>query len=150
MEGQGAFRNLILSKSFLKACLVVTERKRVTRYPKVDGILFQDGSGRLSWQSHAEIDAINESATQRGWPEVIKARAWDARFAFRAEKSEGDGAVPPGDEGLRPPQVGALHAIGAHWSIYQTPATVVMPTGMGKTETVLSTLLDGPACRRSR
>ena len=122
--------------------IVITERRRVARPTGVDGILFRDSSGRLKWQSHTEVDAINESATEHGWPAVIRTRAkgWDGKFSFRAEKVGADGLVHPGDEGLRPPQVGALHAIGAHWSIYKTPATVVMPTGTGKTETVLSTL----------
>ena len=46
----------------------------------------------------------------------------------------------PAMRGCGPPQVGAFHAIGAHWSLYRHPATVVMPTGTGKTETMLATL----------
>jgi len=42
--------------------------------------------------------------------------------------------------GLRRPQLGALHAIHAHWSTSRETATIVMPTGTGKTETMLSTL----------
>lgn len=42
-------------------------------------------------------------------------------------------------DGLRPPQLGALHAILAHRSIETArPITVVMPTGTGKTETMLA------------
>jgi hypothetical protein len=41
--------------------------------------------------------------------------------------------------GLRVPQVGALHAVLGHWSTHPAePATVVMPTGTGKTETMLA------------
>lgn len=40
--------------------------------------------------------------------------------------------------GLRPPQTGAVHAIHAHWALPNQVATVVMPTGTGKTETMLS------------
>ena len=37
-------------------------------------------------------------------------------------------------KGLRNAQLGAIHAIGAHFSIYKTePALVVLPTGAGKT-----------------
>ena len=43
--------------------------------------------------------------------------------------------------GLRMPQIGALHAIQAHWSVSDSPATIVMPTGTGKTETMLSVLV---------
>lgn len=46
-----------------------------------------------------------------------------------------------GSAGLRTPQRGALHAILGYWTTKQmTPANVVMPTGTGKTETMLSTL----------
>lgn len=43
--------------------------------------------------------------------------------------------------GLRPPQIGALHAIAAHWSVSKNPALVVMPTGTGKTEVMLATMV---------
>lgn len=43
--------------------------------------------------------------------------------------------------GLRPPQLGALYALLAHWTTQSTePVTVVMPTGTGKTETMLALL----------
>ena len=41
-------------------------------------------------------------------------------------------------EGLRHPQVGALYAALAHWKTSEEPATIVMPTGTGKTETMLT------------
>lgn len=50
-------------------------------------------------------------------------------------------------KGLRPPQLGAVHAIEAHWSVRDEPATVVMPTGTGKTETMLSVLV-ARRCKR--
>ncbi len=43
--------------------------------------------------------------------------------------------------GLRGPQIGAVHAVHAHWSVSDAPATIVMPTGTGKTETMLSILV---------
>lgn len=43
--------------------------------------------------------------------------------------------------GLRGPQIGAVHAIHSHWSVSDTPATIVMPTGTGKTEVMLSILV---------
>ena len=46
-----------------------------------------------------------------------------------------------GDEGLRTPQIGALFAIKAHWTVSQAPATVVMPTGTGKTETMIAAIV---------
>lgn len=51
------------------------------------------------------------------------------------------------EPGLRPPQLGALHAILAHRSTESAwPATIVMPTGTGKTETMLSVYCHSP-CR---
>ena len=39
---------------------------------------------------------------------------------------------------LRKPQLGALYALKSHFTISNNEATVVMPTGTGKTETMLS------------
>jgi superfamily II DNA or RNA helicase len=44
--------------------------------------------------------------------------------------------------GLRPPQIGALHAVAAHWSLSREPAIVVMPTGTGKTEVMLAVTVE--------
>jgi superfamily II DNA or RNA helicase len=47
-----------------------------------------------------------------------------------------------GTPGLRVPQAGAVHAVLAHWSTKATePATIVLPTGAGKTETMLSLIV---------
>jgi len=50
-------------------------------------------------------------------------------------------------KGLRKPQIGALHALSAHWTVSDSTATVVMPTGTGKTETMLSILVS-QECRK--
>lgn len=48
-------------------------------------------------------------------------------------------------EGLRAPQLGALHAILAHRSMETAePITIVMPTGTGKTETMLAAYCHAP------
>lgn len=44
-------------------------------------------------------------------------------------------------KGLRPAQLGALFSIKAHWTVSQDPATIVMPTGTGKTETMIATVV---------
>lgn len=44
--------------------------------------------------------------------------------------------------GLRSPQLGAVHAVLGYWTTKRTtPATVVMPTGTGKTETMVALLV---------
>lgn len=45
--------------------------------------------------------------------------------------------VPNVSQGFRNAQVGAIHAVLAHWSVSKQPCTVVLPTGTGKTETML-------------
>ncbi|MCK9477677.1 MAG: DEAD/DEAH box helicase family protein [Candidatus Muirbacterium halophilum] len=45
--------------------------------------------------------------------------------------------------GLRNAQLGAIHSLMAHWSLSKEVATIVLPTGTGKTETMLvATLAD--------
>lgn len=63
--------------------------------------------------------------------------SWSDSFRFKAENSEKNII------GLRKPQLGALHAISAHYSTRDeyNPATIVLPTGTGKTETMLAALV---------
>jgi superfamily II DNA or RNA helicase len=50
-----------------------------------------------------------------------------------------EGDVIGDQPGLRSPQIGAVHAVLGYWTTDPTqPATVVMPTGTGKTETMLA------------
>lgn len=121
-------------------CLLITKRKLKALPEGIDGVLFQDAGGKLTWQWHREIGELEARAAKDGWPAVVKARAatWNGQVAFRVEQRNANDEVEPGGEGLRPPQIGALHAIGAHWSIHSSPATIVMPTGTGKTETMLA------------
>lgn len=122
--------------------VIVTSRKRIDRPPDVDGVLYQAPGGKLTWQSHKAVEQIGIDAASHGWPSLVaeRARTWHGKFTFKVERADENGLVAPGKEGLRPPQIGSLHAIGAHWSLSDQPGTIVMPTGTGKTETMLSTL----------
>lgn len=63
--------------------------------------------------------------------------SWYDRFAYSME----DQAA--GKAGLRPPQMGALFATLSHWTVaLDDPATIAMPTGTGKTETMLALLVN--------
>jgi superfamily II DNA or RNA helicase len=66
-------------------------------------------------------------------------RSWvDYSFRF-IEPSEKNGNL-----GLRKPQMGALYTVLAHLiSAPQEPATIVMPTGTGKTDTISALILAG-------
>jgi superfamily II DNA or RNA helicase len=67
--------------------------------------------------------------------------SWHNAFRYVQEN------LASGSVGLRNPQIGALHAILAHWTVGNEPATIVMPTGTGKTETMLSVLVSVP-CKK--
>ncbi|RKO21849.1 DEAD/DEAH box helicase [Pseudarthrobacter phenanthrenivorans] len=70
----------------------------------------------------------------------------DVLASYRRAISFTDGTE--GVPGLRPPQLGAMHAVLGYWTTNRTtPATVVMPTGTGKTETMLALLVAArPLC----
>lgn len=121
--------------------VIVTARAKLELPEGVTGILGKLDNGSLRWLRHRDVDAATNSiADQSGDAVASVAKQWDNQLLYRAELPGPDGEVVPGDEGLRPPQLGALHAIGAHWSVFRTPATIVMPTGTGKTETMLGAL----------
>jgi superfamily II DNA or RNA helicase len=86
----------------------------------------------LKWERLGSVETWADT------PEKVLA-SWRNKFVFAVEDL--DAGVP----GLRTPQIGALHAIAAHFSVGKEfePATVVLPTGTGKTETMLATLVYG-------
>lgn len=61
--------------------------------------------------------------------------SWNNNFKFIEEN------VTEGIKGLRNPQIAALYSILSHIKVSDEIGTVVMPTGTGKTETMLSTLI---------
>ena len=63
--------------------------------------------------------------------------SWVNSFNFVKEQSS-NGSIEC--FGLRLPQIGALHACLAHWTVTEEIGTIVMPTGTGKTETMLTLL----------
>lgn len=91
------------------------------------------------WLAHPLIDSSSPFDPNAEIQETIA--SWKDAFSFIAEDPS-SGVI-----GLRLPQLGALHAVHAHWAVSTSPATVVMPTGTGKTETMLS-LLVTEACPR--
>ena len=65
--------------------------------------------------------------------EIIE--SWKGNFSFIEESLEEE------ISGLREPQIAALYSILSHLKISDEIGTVVMPTGTGKTETMLTTLI---------
>lgn len=122
--------------------ILISSRSRIERPIEADGILHQGKDGTLRWKSHKSIDLIRKDAKEKGWSFVANkiSESWNGKFSYKSEQIKSDGTIDTEKGGLRPPQLGALHAIGAHWSLYDQSATIVMPTGTGKTETILSVL----------
>lgn len=73
-------------------------------------------------------------------PDVI-AKSWQNKFIFNKEIKNIN------QKGLRSPQFGALHAMVAHLEESEQRGVIVMPTGTGKTETMLSFLIAN-ACKK--
>ena len=87
-----------------------------------------------------DITWLSEGAGSHGdaprTPEEV-CSALSGNFHFRAARDEAPG--------LRPPQLGALHALLAARTVEpDDPMTVVMPTGTGKTETMLAVFAVDP------
>jgi superfamily II DNA or RNA helicase len=95
--------------------------------PELERIAELGPDTRLEW------DNLSLLAEEFSTPEQIL-ESWKDKFSFREENKEGE------KKGLRPPQIGALHAVSAHFAVGTNfePATIVLPTGTGKTETMLS------------
>jgi superfamily II DNA or RNA helicase len=87
------------------------------------------------WLAHPDVGGRHAGAARA-------LESWSNGFRYIGEGEAGEGRI-----GLRRPQLGALHAIHAHWSTSKDVATVVMPTGTGKTETMLATLVSAKCAR---
>ncbi len=71
---------------------------------------------------------------------VVRSRPEDVLETYRDALSFAEES--PSAPGLRSPQCGALHSVLGYWTTKSpVPATVVMPTGTGKTETMLALLV---------
>lgn len=121
--------------------VLLTDRPNVALPDGVDGII-QLREGKAVWRTHRLLIDLKARILESSWAAVASdaVESWQSQLSYRAERRDSNGQVPIGQEGLRPPQLGALFAIGAHWSLDIQPATIVMPTGTGKTETMLATL----------
>ena len=93
------------------------------------------------WVKHPQANALfNEQADYEANVEAART-SWIDVFAYKREDPSRN------LEGLRPPQIGAIYTVQGHWTVNSDLATVVLPTGVGKTETMLS-LLIAERCQR--
>lgn len=105
---------------------------------------FHSRGRRARWISPALEDVVpDDHEVWRRRRQAVR-ESWDAQFVFKEERREGDQTA---ETGLRPPQIGAVYGVLSHWKVAQEPGTVVMPTGTGKTETMLALLVkERPEC----
>lgn len=97
----------------------------VTKQPKNKDL--EAGTIKIKrWLKHPKFENLLPE-------EVIS--SWENGFKFIPEDE------PNNIKGLRPPQMGALYSILSHLQNPEDKGIVVMPTGTGKTETMLATLV---------
>jgi superfamily II DNA or RNA helicase len=125
---------------------VMTFPKRITEGNVIDREVLITRDGRAS-QSENSTDrwllsssdcilAYDRDRLNTETAAVIS--SWANQFRFVEEEKLGNEMSKPG---LRPPQSGGLHAAIAHWKMSEEIATIVMPTGTGKTETMVALTL---------
>jgi superfamily II DNA or RNA helicase len=110
-------------------------RQRGTTAPGESGLELE-GEHLLALSAPAPEGAVHWARTgELGDPKHVLADL-EGRFELRIKDPA------KGTPGLRVPQAGAVHAVLAQWSTRaDEPATIVLPTGAGKTETMLSLIV---------
>lgn len=79
-----------------------------------------------------EAESILANTAPSSPAEVVA--SWPTRFQVVEERGD--------ERGLRRPQAGAIHSLLGYWTTDpKLPATVVMPTGTGKTDTMVAALV---------
>ncbi|MDD3608038.1 MAG: DEAD/DEAH box helicase family protein, partial [Candidatus Moranbacteria bacterium] len=114
-------------KFFLKMpnSKVKIENENILKVKDISAITDLNENSKLVWENNLFEDVSKN-------PEDI-VKSWNNVFHFREEKEA--------SKGLRKPQLGGIHAISSHWSVKNSCGTLVMPTGTGNTETMISALL---------
>jgi len=100
----------------------------------LNNFLDRDPNQLPIWLSPAPLDPRENLSEMSALRDTIR-DSWSDGVAFKAEKNESTRVAIPG---FRAPQIGALHALAAHWTVSSKVATIVMPTGTGKTETMIA------------
>jgi superfamily II DNA or RNA helicase len=106
--------------------------------PDGNALASEEDGRKAKWalpKCHSMKDETRSDGVHR-CKEVLD--SWVGKFVFKEERRDGVTLIEPG---LRPPQVGALFGVLAHWKTGNDPCTVVMPTGTGKTETMVALLV---------
>ncbi len=97
--------------------------------------------GAATWIRHPGFEAIAGDSCDHLTRVQRVVDSWRGSFSYIAED------LDRGVNGLRSPQIGASQMILGHWTTTDDTATIVMPTGIGKTETMLSVLISAMCSR---
>lgn len=124
----------LIKKDGIKYCLVRNENNAPNEYNYViktdqsatESKLNSNSIKLIKWLKHPlNIDySIDEIVS-----------SWNKNFNFIEEN------INEGKNGLREPQIAALYSILSHFKVSNDIGTIVMPTGTGKTEVMLTSLV---------
>jgi superfamily II DNA or RNA helicase len=123
--------------------LLISKTQRPEIPDGFDDVLCASGVNGFEWSKRYEL-------ADPKWQLVIERRqsaaaSLNGKFKFIEEERNGDLTVKT--PGLRPPQIGAIHMALGHWKMSSDVATIVMPTGTGKTDSMVALLaLEQPKC----
>lgn len=120
-------------------CIVHETEKKIPNFAKVLASnikpslkLFKNDALNLEWIKYPSLENFDPTTVLESWTDS---------FHYKAENLEKE------IFGLRKPQIGAVHNILSHLKAGDGIGTVIMPTGTGKTETMLSVLIAN-SCER--
>lgn len=136
-EGEGGFSFAIVDRATqsLHGCAAVVKVDDISSIDKAKAQLAA-GNGQWLLPRSRRPGTLPESDAKRESAAIPN--SWRGSFRLIPEEYDGDRLV---QAGLRPPQVGAINAAKAHWSVTSQTATLVLPTGSGKTDTMVALLV---------
>ena len=85
---------------------------------------------KCEWLKHPLLDQV----VKKQFIKSAVLESWSNTFVIPYKDEENS-------EGLRIPQIGALHAIQAHWTISKEAGIIVLPTGTGKTDVMIACMV---------
>lgn len=95
--------------------------------------LVVEGTQNRKWRAR-QLETRDGIEIKRPMEPAAVVESWPRQFPLLEGSEE--------SRGLRRPQVGALHALLGYWTTDpREPATIVMPTGTGKTDTMVAALV---------
>lgn len=88
------------------------------------------------WKTHEKITTVKKLASKEDISTVINSLSEAVQLKQQILDANGDIK----EIGLRPPQIGAIYSILSSLAVENNSVAIVLPTGTGKTETILGTI----------